>query len=100
MPRIAVLDLGTNTFHLLVADTIERKIQRVVYRERIFVKLASGGIDCLAEDAMQRGLQALTQFCQILSDLDVDLTHAVGTAALRTASNGRAYLESIKKPPD
>ena len=97
MPRIAVLDLGTNTFHLLVADTTETIIQQVVYRERVFVKLASGGIDCLAEDAMQRGLEALTKFCLVLSDLDVDVTHAVGTAALRTARNGRAYLESIKK---
>jgi exopolyphosphatase/guanosine-5'-triphosphate,3'-diphosphate pyrophosphatase len=95
MPRIAVLDLGTNTFHLLVVEAGGSTIQALIHRERIFVKLASGGIDKLADDAMQRGIEALIHFQHTLSDLAVDMTHAVGTAALRTAENGPAYLQRI-----
>ena len=43
MPKYALIDCGTNTFHLLIAEPSEEQVSvpfREVYRERVFVKLA------------------------------------------------------------
>ncbi len=96
MQTVAVLDLGTNTFHLLITRVGKAGITSL-YRERIFVKLAADGIDTLSTQAMTRGLDALMRFMDKVNEFDIDLVKAVGTAALRTASNGPAYLQQIKK---
>jgi len=95
--KIAVIDLGTNTFHLLIACLQDSGDFEVVVRKRIFVKLADEGIDQLGEASMQRGLGALELFREILQEHGIasNEVSAVGTAALRTASNGPAYLCEI-----
>ena len=45
--RRAVIDLGTNTFHLFIADVAANGKLTEVYRERIFVKLAEKGISTI-----------------------------------------------------
>ncbi len=92
---VAVLDLGTNTFHLLIASKRSDKDFDVIFRKRVFVKLADEGINRLGQAPMQRGLDALVDFMQLIAEYQVDQTVAVGTAALRTATNGHAYLQSI-----
>ena len=97
MPRLAVIDLGTNTFHLLIADlNAERKTIKEVYRERIFVKLASEGIETIGPAPFQRGLEALKHYRQVLDEHNIDGLHAFGTAALRTASNGEVFVRTAE----
>lgn len=94
----AVIDLGTNTFHLLIARHGNGKEAfEVLYKERRFVKLAEEGIGKIGERALKRGLEALTHFQQVLQEYKVTEVRAVGTAALRTASNGPAFVREIKK---
>ncbi|NJC25110.1 Ppx/GppA phosphatase family protein [Neolewinella antarctica] len=85
--RRGVIDLGTNTFHLLIADVSGSDI-REIYRERRYVKLASEGIHKIGAAPYQRGIAALQHFSQILKEHDCTDVLAFGTAALRTASNG------------
>ncbi len=85
--RYAVIDLGTNTFHLLVVEAIDGHRRRL-YKERIFVQLAENGIETIGEAPMQRAMDALTRFKGELERLDTQQINAFGTAALRTASNG------------
>ena len=88
----AVIDLGTNTFHLLIAELGAGDRIREIYRERRFVKLASEGIETIGEAPFQRGLEALRHFSSVLDRHGVTEVTAIGTAALRTATNGPEFV--------
>ena len=94
--RHAVIDLGTNTFHLLIAD-IGGGVLREVYRERRYVKLASDGIETIGREPYLRGLQALEHYATILRQHECEQVTAIGTAALRTASNGPTFVRAAKE---
>lgn len=96
MNRYGVIDLGTNTFHLLIVEVNEQNEAIQLFRERIFVKLAEDGIEKIGERAYLRGLQALSHFQKILLDHQVKNINAFGTAALRTASNGHEFIVDAK----
>ncbi len=96
MYRYAVIDLGTNTFHLLIAEDGGVDGFREVYRERRFVKLAEKGIKTIDDDAFERGLIAMNEFHGKLKEFQVNTYRALGTAALRTASNGQEFMAEIK----
>lgn len=87
----AVIDLGTNTFHLLIAEVNDGRIEER-YRERIYVKLASEGIETIGAEPFERGLAALRHFKKVLDTYGVEEVTAIGTAALRTASNGPNFV--------
>ncbi len=97
MYRYAVIDLGTNTFHLLIAEDDGADGFREIYRERRFVKLAAKGIDSICPEAFERGLEAMRSFRQKLDEFDVATHMALGTAALRTASNGEEFIQKVKQ---
>ena len=90
--RRAVIDCGTNTFHLLIADVVNGEL-REVYRERRFVKLASDGIRKIGPAPFTRGLEALTHYAEILHEHGCSEVTAFGTAALRTADNGPEFVK-------
>lgn len=92
----AVIDLGTNTFHLLIGRVSERREIEVVYRKRVYVKLAEEGIDKIGDAPYKRGLSALEKFRTVLSSIGDIPIIALGTAALRTASNGQQFIEEVK----
>ncbi|MBK8502794.1 MAG: exopolyphosphatase [Saprospiraceae bacterium] len=97
MRRAAILDLGTNTFHLLIIETRGSKDFVELLRKRIYVKLALDGIDHLSDAAMERGIRALQEFVLIINEYDIDEIKVVGTAALRTATNASYYIGQIKE---
>lgn len=88
MARLAVLDLGTNTFHLLIVETDSASHFSVLYKEKRFVKLAEGGIERIGEGAMRRAMSTLKAYRTLLDQYQVKEVKVIGTAALRTASNG------------
>lgn len=95
MSRYAVIDLGTNTFHLLIVDKApDSVVPTEVYRYRRFVKLGEEGIQTLGAAPWQRAMAALRFFREQLDLHKVPHQHvvALGTAALRTATNGMAFL--------
>ncbi|MCB0668671.1 MAG: hypothetical protein KDC80_22755 [Saprospiraceae bacterium] len=94
MGRAAVLDLGSNTFHILIIEKSEDGYVELV-RKREYVKLAIDGIENLSEAAMKRGLDALIQFKNLIDKYKVETVQVIGTAALRTAKNGPEYLKRI-----
>ena len=96
MNHYAVIDLGTNTFHLLIAFPAKSGF-KVLYKERRFVKLAENGIEYIGEIPYQRGLNAIHHFNNILKEHQVQEVRAFGTAALRTASNGQQFIEEVQQ---
>lgn len=93
----AVIDLGTNTFHLLIAEKAPEGGWTSLLRQRFFVKLAENGISRIGDAAFARGLAAMEAFkVQLdLFDLPAERVRAFGTAALRTAENAPAFLQEV-----
>ena len=94
----AALDLGTNSFHLVVARFDDAGRFQVVAREKETVRLGSGGGDMkeLSTEAMDRGVASLDRMRQIAESHDAPLT-AVATSAVREASNSAEFLARCRE---
>ena len=98
---MAALDLGSNSFHLIVAQETNGHLQ-VVDRIKEMVRLA-GGLDRdnqLAETAAQRALDCLRRFGQRLRDLHRDNVRVVGTNTLRKARNAAQFIAQAEAALD
>ncbi len=95
--RLGVIDLGTNTFHLLIAELTAGDRIEEIYRERIYVKLAEDGIGHIGPAPFGRGMTALRHFRSVLDDHGVAEPRAFGTAALRTAGNGTEFVRTAER---
>lgn len=93
--RIAVIDLGSNTFHLLICEVGPNGKWTEIHKEREYVKLASGGIQIIDADAEQRAIDAMVRFAQLIKVHHVKAVKATGTAALREAGNGMELSKKI-----
>ncbi|MCD6065707.1 MAG: Ppx/GppA phosphatase [Bacteroidetes bacterium] len=95
--RIAVIDLGTNTFNLLIADIGAKGHGRIV-SDRIPVKLGEGTINSgfISPGPFQRGLDALSRYRELIEKHDVDIIRAFATSAIRSASNGADFVQQAK----
>ena len=93
--RFAVIDLGTNTFHLLIAEKNASGTFDELYRNRVFVNLAQDGIQVIGNTPFERGLNAINMFKTKLDEYLVSNIRAFGTAALRTASNGTDFIRKV-----
>lgn len=95
----AIIDLGTNTFNLLVAERFSNATFKKIFNTKIAVKLGEGAINCgyIADVPFQRGINALKQFQQYLLDHNVKHVYAFATSAIRSASNGCEFVEQAKK---
>ena len=90
---IAAIDLGSNSFHMVVAKTNQGEI-RILERLGEKVQLAAG-IDeqrQLSEESMQRGLDCLKRFAQLINGLPLGAVRIVGTNALREARNRAEFI--------
>jgi exopolyphosphatase/guanosine-5'-triphosphate,3'-diphosphate pyrophosphatase len=94
---LAIIDLGTNTFHLRIVRVLPDASYEDIFRQSRFIKLASEGIETIGVEPFQRGIDCLTDYAQVLAQHQVDKIKAIGTAALRTASNGAAFIQTVKE---
>ncbi|MCG9790805.1 guanosine-5'-triphosphate,3'-diphosphate diphosphatase [Vibrio mediterranei] len=93
-PLYAAIDLGSNSFHMLVVRHIDGSVQTMAKIKRK-VRLAAG-LDAelaLSQEAMQRGWECLSLFAERLQDIPKENIRIVGTATLRTATNVDVFLE-------
>lgn len=98
MRKIGIIDLGTNTFNLLLAEVEDQKY-RVFYKTKIVVKLGQGGItkNFIAQTPYQRGLDALTKHREKLKEEGITEFYAVATSAIRSADNGPEFVKEVKE---
>lgn len=96
MSKKAVIDLGTNTFHLLIVEMKKDGSFAEVFRKRIYVKLAEEGIKKIGNAPLNRAFEAMSFFSGQLKNHDCTTVKAYATAALRTASNGADFLQKVK----
>jgi exopolyphosphatase/guanosine-5'-triphosphate,3'-diphosphate pyrophosphatase len=96
MNSIAILDLGTNTFHLLIAE-INENSPELIFQETIAVKLGEGGMrdGMINVSAFDRGVSAIRQFKTSIDHYGVFQIKAFATSALRSASNSEDFIKKI-----
>lgn len=96
--RVAVIDLGTNTFNLLIADVTSEGFD-IVHNSKEGVALGMGGINegRISDEAMERAFQAFEKFKSICDMLNVASITGIGTSAVRDAENNEEFIAEIKK---
>ncbi len=96
--RIAAIDLGTNSFHLVIADTTPNGSFRVVASEKDMVRLGESGADMkyLTPEAMDRGIAALRRFKAIIDARKVKEIRAIATSAIREAENQDEFIRRAR----
>ena len=94
---LAALDIGTNSFHLVVARFGDGTTFEVVAREKEMVRLGSGSGDMkrIEDDAVDRGIEALERFRKVAEVHGADL-YAVATSAVREAENAGTFLRRAR----
>ena len=92
----AVIDLGTNTFNLLIGSVFGDKLE-IIYCEKEAVLLGMNGINngSIAEDAWMRAMQTLFRFKKRCEKQNVDEIIGFGTSALRGAKNGELFVKEV-----
>jgi exopolyphosphatase/guanosine-5'-triphosphate,3'-diphosphate pyrophosphatase len=95
--RIAVIDLGTNTCNLLIAD-YQDKYYQILYQGKEVVKLGKNGIDKnqLTEDGLERAILAIRKHQERVSQFNVSEIVIIATSAIREATNKDWFQQQIK----
>lgn len=95
--RAAVIDLGTNTFHLIIADLSDKGPQ-IIYKTTVPVLLGQGRINenMIIPEAFERGIQTLRGFRSVIEAHHVDVVKAIATSAIRNAVNGDEFVKEAR----
>ncbi len=95
--NLAALDIGTNSFHLVVARVLDNGYE-IVTREKETVRLGHGGGDMkeLSTDAIDRGISSLRRMQRIAAAHDAPV-RAVATSAVREAHNADVFLTRARR---
>jgi exopolyphosphatase/guanosine-5'-triphosphate,3'-diphosphate pyrophosphatase len=97
--RIAAIDIGTNSVHMIVVRVGQDLSFEVIDREKEMIRLGAGGLDGrrLTETAMTAALQTLSKFRRIAESNKVDEIVAAATSATREAENGGDFIAEIAR---
>lgn len=95
--RIAVIDAGTNVFHLLIVEKSEQGFQKV-FKIKESVRLGENGIttNSISQKSFERGVDVFKKFKIYCNTHHVDKIIATGTAALRLAKNANDFISTVE----
>jgi exopolyphosphatase/guanosine-5'-triphosphate,3'-diphosphate pyrophosphatase len=96
--KAAVIDMGTNTFHLLLVELYEKEFT-TLYKEKVAVKLGQGGItqNQITAEAEKRALHTLGHFKNLIEGEQISEVFAFATSAVRNANNGPDFVKKVKE---
>ena len=98
MTPVAVIDIGTNTTRLLVAEVEDGEV--VELERRTTITSLGQGVDAtgrLADEAMDRVAEAVAVYREVIDRLGAEQVVAVATSAMRDAENGPAFGDYLKE---
>ncbi|SNS72420.1 exopolyphosphatase / guanosine-5'-triphosphate,3'-diphosphate pyrophosphatase [Belliella buryatensis] len=95
--KAAIIDMGTNTFHLLLVKLSADNFT-TLYKEKIAVKIGQGGINrnIITDDAQKRAFHTLGHFKNLIDGERITEIFAFATSAVRNAGNGQDFVAEIK----
>ena len=96
--RVAALDLGSNSFHALVADVDRAGRLVVVERAKRMPRIGEGIFRTgeISPLARKHAMRAIAELLPVIDKTSPDAVHAVATAAVREARNGRAFVHEVR----
>lgn len=99
MKRLAVIDIGTNSIHMVLAEVGKDLSYKIVDRIKEMARLGDGTFasHCLSPDAIERGMTVLKRFTLLAKNKGFDTILPVATSAVREARNGGEFLKLVKK---
>ncbi len=97
--RIAAIDIGTNSVHMIVVQVHPDLSFEVIDREKDMVRLGAGGLDSghLTDTAMAAALQVLAKYRRLAESHKVDEIVASATSAVREAENGGEFIATVAR---
>jgi exopolyphosphatase/guanosine-5'-triphosphate,3'-diphosphate pyrophosphatase len=98
MTRRAVVDIGTNSTRLLIADVQDDRVAEELERRSTVTRLGAG-VDTegrLSQEAMERVYETLTEYRELIDRRQADDAVAVLTSAVRDASNGQEFAHAVR----
>lgn len=97
--KLAAIDIGTNSIHMVIVEVGEHRIFEIIDREREMVQLGSRSLlrGHLTQESFERGLMVLLAFRAIADSHRVDKIICTATSAVREASNGRQFVRLVKE---
>jgi exopolyphosphatase/guanosine-5'-triphosphate,3'-diphosphate pyrophosphatase len=96
--RVAVIDIGTNSARLLVADVVGGRVEPVERRSQ--VTRLGRGVDLsgqLSSEAIEDACEAIAGYMEICEELKPETIDAIATSAVRDASNGSAFVAELRE---
>jgi exopolyphosphatase/guanosine-5'-triphosphate,3'-diphosphate pyrophosphatase len=96
--RVAIVDIGTNSTRLLVADVLDGKVEAL--DQRSIVTRLGEGVDAtgrLGDVPQERVFAVLEEFASVISAHGCDVTRAVMTSAVRDAVNGTEFAATVRE---
>ena len=94
---IAIIDLGTNTFRLLIAVPDEKTMFKMLYESKVYVKLAKTGIDYIGDEAYSRAIAAMEKFKKRITLHHATEVFAFATEGMRRANNSEQLIAEVKE---
>jgi exopolyphosphatase/guanosine-5'-triphosphate,3'-diphosphate pyrophosphatase len=96
--RIAVIDVGTNSARLLVADVADGRVEPVERRSQ--VTRLGRGVDLsgrLSAEAIEDACEAIGDYVTLKRELGAEAVDAIATSAVRDAENGSAFVAELRE---
>ena len=96
--RVAVIDIGTNSARLLIAEVAGDRVSEVERRSR--VTRLGRGVDLtgqLSAEAIEAACEAIADYVAIYREAGIDSVEAIATSAVRDATNGAAFIAELRE---
>lgn len=100
--KSAIIDIGTNTFNLLIIESLENGSFSILYDDKLEAKIGRGGIhkSYITPEAFDRGMECLRKQKEIINHYKCEKIFAFGTSAMRNAENGNEFVQKAKEKFD
>ena len=95
--KLAAIDIGTNSIHMIVVKVLDRRNFEVIDREKTMAKLGVGvfATNRLSDRAFKLGIETIERYVQLANQLGVDEIITAATSAIREARNGEDFLREL-----
>ena len=96
--KLAIIDMGTNTFNLLIVETLDNNSYQIILKDKAGVKLGKDGINDgkITPEAFQRGIDAIAKHMKTIQEHRVEEIITTATSGVRSTANGKEFVDSIE----